>query len=72
MRQGDLVARLGGDEFAIIQANVRDVESSEKLAARIVESIGKPFDDQRASHRHLHQHRHHAGAARRVATPTSS
>jgi predicted signal transduction protein with EAL and GGDEF domain len=44
VRQGDLVARLGGDEFAIIQDNVRDVESSEKLAARLVETISKPFD----------------------------
>ncbi len=44
VRQGDLVARLGGDEFAIIEANVRDAESSEKLALRIVEAIGKPFD----------------------------
>jgi predicted signal transduction protein with EAL and GGDEF domain len=44
VRQGDLVARLGGDEFAIIQANVRDVESSEKLAARLVETIRTPYD----------------------------
>jgi diguanylate cyclase (GGDEF)-like protein len=44
VRQGDLVARLGGDEFAIIQANVREVESSERLATRLVETIGKPFD----------------------------
>ena len=44
MRQGDLVARLGGDEFAIIQANVRDTDSSEALAARIVETISKPYE----------------------------
>jgi diguanylate cyclase (GGDEF)-like protein len=43
VRQGDLVARLGGDEFAIIQANVRDSDSSEKLAARVVETVGKPY-----------------------------
>ena len=43
VRQGDLVARLGGDEFAIIQANVRDTDSTEVLAARIVEAIGKPY-----------------------------
>jgi diguanylate cyclase (GGDEF)-like protein len=43
VRQGDLVARLGGDEFAIIQANVRDSESSERLAARLVETIAKPY-----------------------------
>jgi diguanylate cyclase (GGDEF)-like protein len=44
VRQGDLVARLGGDEFAIIQSNIRDAESSEKLAVRLVETIGKPYD----------------------------
>src|SRR5581483_8503771 len=44
VRQGDLVARLGGDEFAIIEANVRDADSSEKLASRIVEAIAKPFE----------------------------
>ena len=44
VRQGDLVARLGGDEFAIIQANVRDTDSSEVLAGRIVESIGKHYE----------------------------
>jgi len=43
VRQGDLVARLGGDEFAIIQANVRDSDSSEKLAVRVVEAVGKPY-----------------------------
>jgi diguanylate cyclase (GGDEF)-like protein len=43
VRQGDLVARLGGDEFAIIQANVRDSESSERLAGRLVETVGKPY-----------------------------
>ena len=44
VRQGDLVARLGGDEFAIIQANVRDIDSTEALAARIVETISKPYE----------------------------
>jgi diguanylate cyclase (GGDEF)-like protein len=44
VRQGDLVARLGGDEFAIIQANVRDIDSTEVLAARIVETVGKAYE----------------------------
>src|SRR5581483_11742458 len=44
VRQGDLVARLGGDEFAIIQANVRDAESSERLAVRIVETVGQAYE----------------------------
>ena len=44
VRQGDLVARLGGDEFAVIQANVRSADSSEALAARIVEALAQPYD----------------------------
>ena len=39
-----MVARLGGDEFAIIQANVRDADSTEALAARIVETISKAYE----------------------------
>jgi diguanylate cyclase (GGDEF)-like protein len=44
VRHGDLVARLGGDEFAIIQASVRDAARTESLAARIVETVGAPYD----------------------------
>ena len=39
-----MVARLGGDEFAIIQANVRDADDTEALAARIVETVGKAYE----------------------------
>ena len=44
VRQGDVVARLGGDEFAIIQANVCDPDATEALAARIVDTVSKPYD----------------------------
>jgi diguanylate cyclase (GGDEF)-like protein len=44
VRQADLVARLGGDEFAIIQANVNDPGETEALAARIVDTVSKPYD----------------------------
>ena len=44
VRQGDVVARLGGDEFAIIQANVRDPDETEALAARIVDTVSKPYE----------------------------
>ena len=44
VRHGDLVARLGGDEFAIIQVSVRDPNQTESLAARIVETVGAPYE----------------------------
>jgi diguanylate cyclase (GGDEF)-like protein len=44
VRQGDVVARLGGDEFAIIQANACDPDATEALAARIVDTVSKPYD----------------------------
>jgi diguanylate cyclase (GGDEF)-like protein len=40
----DFVARIGGDEFAIVQANVDRPEYCSELAARIVDSISKPYD----------------------------
>lgn len=40
----DIAARLGGDEFAVIQRVSRDATTEAgKLAARIVETIGRPF-----------------------------
>jgi diguanylate cyclase (GGDEF)-like protein len=44
VRKEDVVARLGGDEFAIIQANVRDPNATESLAARIVEAVSTPYE----------------------------
>lgn len=44
-RSGDVIARLGGDEFAIIQdvmPNQREAALS--LAARLVDSVGAPYD----------------------------
>ncbi|TIS59834.1 MAG: EAL domain-containing protein [Mesorhizobium sp.] len=38
----DVVARFGGDEFAIIQFNTRGADA-EKLAKRIIDTVGKPF-----------------------------
>src|SRR5262249_42927952 len=40
VRQGDLAVRLVGDALDVIQANARDA-SSEVLAARSIETVGK-------------------------------
>jgi diguanylate cyclase (GGDEF)-like protein len=44
VREVDTVARLGGDEFAIIQSGVQNAEDSERLARRLVECIGTPYE----------------------------
>jgi diguanylate cyclase (GGDEF)-like protein len=44
VREIDTVARLGGDEFAIIQLGVNDAADSERLARRLVECVGAPYE----------------------------
>jgi diguanylate cyclase (GGDEF)-like protein len=44
VREIDTVARLGGDEFAIIQSNIENSENAERLARRIVECVGAPYE----------------------------
>ena len=44
VRLSDTVARLGGDEFAILQGSLTELAETESLAARIVDTIGAPFD----------------------------
>jgi len=44
VRETDTVVRLGGDEFAIIQSGVQDARDSERLARRVVECIGAPYE----------------------------
>lgn len=44
IREIDTVARLGGDEFAIIQSSIESPEYAERLARRIVECLGMPYD----------------------------
>jgi diguanylate cyclase (GGDEF)-like protein len=44
VRQADTVARLASDEFAILQSNPTDMAEITALAAKIVETIGAPFD----------------------------
>ncbi|RFC61738.1 EAL domain-containing protein [Fulvimarina endophytica] len=42
-RKGDIVARLGGDEFVVLQHGVEDPSDAEKLAARIVDLVGRTY-----------------------------
>jgi diguanylate cyclase (GGDEF)-like protein len=42
-RRSDVVARLGGDEFVILQHDVVDIAAAEKLAARIVDLVGRTY-----------------------------
>ncbi|MBX9841432.1 MAG: EAL domain-containing protein [Xanthobacteraceae bacterium] len=43
LRDNDVVARFGGDEFAVLQHDVSDVASTEKLAARICSAVAAPY-----------------------------
>lgn len=43
-RETDTVARLSGDEFAIIATSLHNEGGATRLAARIVEEIGRPFE----------------------------
>ncbi|MFP5077914.1 EAL domain-containing protein [Rhizobium sp. YIM 134829] len=42
-RRSDLVARLGGDEFVVLQRDVEDLAAAERLAARIVDLVGRTY-----------------------------
>jgi diguanylate cyclase (GGDEF)-like protein len=44
VRHGDVVARLGGDEFALLQTGVDGPDAVTRLAERIVESLGRPYE----------------------------
>src|SRR5258708_27011382 len=44
VREIDTVARLGGDEFSIIQSGTENSEDAERLARRIVECVGEPYE----------------------------
>jgi diguanylate cyclase (GGDEF)-like protein/PAS domain S-box-containing protein len=44
VRDEGAIARLGGDEFAVIQSPIEDAADAARLAQRIRDAIGKPFD----------------------------
>jgi diguanylate cyclase (GGDEF)-like protein len=43
-REEDTVARLGGDEFGVLQQGLSRPEDAGKLASRLIEQIGVPYD----------------------------
>lgn len=43
VRESDTVARLGGDEFTIILSELDDVNSVERIAQNIIDSLANPF-----------------------------
>jgi diguanylate cyclase (GGDEF)-like protein/PAS domain S-box-containing protein len=43
IRPGDIVARLGGDEFVVLCENLGTPDDAEKIATRVVQTIGKPI-----------------------------
>jgi diguanylate cyclase (GGDEF)-like protein len=40
---GQMVARLGGDEFVVILDGMRRIEDVERIAHRLIDTIGKPY-----------------------------
>jgi diguanylate cyclase (GGDEF)-like protein len=42
-RAMDTAARFGGDEFVVVLTDVRDAASAERTAAKIVDSLSKPY-----------------------------
>ena len=44
LSEGDSIARLGGDEFAIMQGSLEQPNDSMRLASRLIEITGAPFE----------------------------
>ena len=44
VREVDVVARLGGDEFAVVQRGGEQPAGSTRLAHRIIEALGRPYE----------------------------
>ena len=43
VRREDTVARLGGDEFVVLLPDLSDAETAERIAAVLVETLGRPI-----------------------------
>ena len=44
LRDCDQIARIGGDEFVVLATNVAQPRDAEKVAEKIVQLVGEPFD----------------------------
>jgi diguanylate cyclase (GGDEF)-like protein len=44
VRAEDTVARMGGDEFVIVQSGIHETEEARKLALRIIQVVGTPYN----------------------------
>jgi len=63
-REGDVVCRMGGDEFVVLQFNIDDAASAERLASRIVDLLGRTYV--------LNGHTINIGVSVGVALPAAS
>lgn len=43
VRRGDTVARIGGDEFVVLLPDLTDIQTAERIAAKIVEAMAVPI-----------------------------
>ena len=43
LRDSDYVARLGGDEFLVVLPQLSDLEIAHRVAAKLIDVIGKPY-----------------------------
>lgn len=44
LKKSDIVARLGGDEFVVVKTGIRRNVEATKLAEKIIEAVGAPYD----------------------------
>ncbi|WP_187441964.1 diguanylate cyclase domain-containing protein [Sutcliffiella horikoshii] len=60
IREGDIVARLGGDEFVILLHGIEDMTQVNKVADRILTTLGNPYT--------IHGHQIHATSSIGIST----